>query len=99
MSVAQQDFYLNNLHDNICLVKFTKKDGSIREMRCTLKQNFLPAQTDLEEHVQRKASIESISVWDLDKIGWRSFRIDSVLEFYVGDHHNDASGKINALVA
>ena len=98
MSMTQRTFYLNSLHNNICSVKFTKKDGSIREMRCTLKENYLPTQTDLEEQVQRKTSTESISVWDVDKNGWRSFRVDSILEFDVGDYHNDASGRINSLV-
>lgn len=83
MSLELHTSYLNNLHNNICFVHFTKKDGTLRSMRCTLRPNLLPAQTDLEEHIQRKQSTESISVWDLEVKGWRSFLIDSVIEFKV----------------
>jgi WYL_2, Sm-like SH3 beta-barrel fold len=83
MLVDLMSSYLNDLHNNICFVKFTKKDGSIREMRCTLLPNLLPAKTDLEEHTQRKQPTESIAVWDLDKNDWRSFRVDSILGFTI----------------
>ena len=83
MTLELHTSYLNNLHNNICFVHFTKKDGTLRGMRCTLRPNLLPAQTVLEEHTQRKQSTESISVWDLEVKGWRSFLTDSVIEFKV----------------
>ena len=83
MTLELHTSYLNNLHNNICFVHFTKKDGTLRGMRCTLRPNLLPTQTDLEEHTQHKQSTESISVWDLEVKGWRSFRTDSVIEFKV----------------
>jgi hypothetical protein len=44
----------------------------------------LPAQTDLEEAVQKKApSTTSLAVWDIENKGWRSFRYDSILGFSV----------------
>jgi len=83
MSLELHTSYLNSLYNNICFVNFTKMDGTLRGMRCTLRSDMLPPQTDLEEHTQRKQSTESISVWDLEVKGWRSFRADSVIEFKV----------------
>ena len=83
MSMELRTSYLNSLYNNICFVNFTKMDGTLRGMRCTLRSDMLPAQTDLEEHTQRKQTTESVAVWDLEVKGWRSFRTDSVIEFKV----------------
>jgi len=83
MSMELRTSYLNSLYNNICFVDFTKMDGTLRGMRCTLRSDMLPPQTDLEEHTQRKQTTESIAVWDLEVKGWRSFRTDSVIDFKV----------------
>jgi len=83
MTLELRTSYLNSLYNNICFVDFTKKDGTLRGMRCTLRPDMLPTQTDLEEHTQRKQATESIAVWDLEVKGWRSFRTDSVIEFKI----------------
>ena len=83
MSMELRTSYLSSLYNNICFVNFTKMDGTLRGMRCTLRSDMLPAQTDLEEHTQRKQTTESIAVWDLEVKGWRSFRNDSVIDFKV----------------
>lgn len=66
-------------------VEFTKADGSVREMRCTLNPDKLPpapvttgpVDGIVKESKQRKApDPESIRVFDLDKNEWRSFRFD-----------------------
>jgi len=83
MSMELRTSYLSSLYNNICFVNFTKMDGTLRGMRCTLRSDMLPTQTDLEEHTQRKQATESIAVWDLEVKGWRSFRTDSVIDFKV----------------
>jgi hypothetical protein len=76
---------LAELNTNIVTVKFTKKDGTERVMRCTLQKEFLPAVDTLDEAVsKRNKSVETVAVWDLEKEAWRSFRLDSVLEMKVG---------------
>jgi hypothetical protein len=65
-------------------VEFTKADGTIREMRCTLNPDKLPpapvtgpVDGIVKESKQRKApDPESIRVFDLEKNEWRSFRFD-----------------------
>lgn len=63
-------------------VVFIKKDGTERTMVCTLKADLLPAQTDLEESVQKKTpNPDVLAVWDIENAGWRSFRYDSIIGF------------------
>lgn len=65
-------------------VTFIKKDGTQRNLLCTLMPSELPAQTDLEEQVQKRATNPDVlAVWDLENKGWRSFRYDSILGFSV----------------
>ena len=64
-------------------VSFTKKDGTHRDMVCTLKPDSLPPQVDLEESIGRRSSDEVIAVFDVAKQDWRSFRIDSVINWRV----------------
>ena len=74
------------LKENIALVTFTKKDGTVRTMRCTLKADLLPPQTDIEEQVQKKVpNPDALAVWDLEKAAWRSFRFDTILAFSISE--------------
>lgn len=60
-------------------LEFVKKDGTLRVMTCTLQEDKLPAQVDLEEHVQKKApNPDILAVFDVINQGWRSFRWDSL---------------------
>jgi len=83
--VIIRDWVKSLLHVTEVRVEFTKADGSVREMRCTLNPDKLPptpVQTGpvdgiVKESKQRKApDPESIRVFDLDKNEWRSFRFD-----------------------
>lgn len=77
----RNDFLKSELFKNIVNVTFIKKDGTQRNMRCTLRPDLLPAQTDIEEAVSKTPSATSLAVWDLEKEGWRSFRYDSIIGF------------------
>lgn len=59
-------------------VQFTKKDGSLREMRCSLQEQYLPSLMG-DAETTTKDNPDVLAVWDLEAKGWRSFRIDSVL--------------------
>jgi hypothetical protein len=65
-------------------ITFTKKDGTEREMRCTLDPNKLPVhETNTDNPIdfpetKRKVSTETMAVFDLDAQGWRSFTKKSV---------------------
>lgn len=81
MNIDKEDI-MKKLHEGICKVIFTKANGDMRIMHCTLNESQLPAQIDLEEAVQKKApNPDVLAVWDVENSGWRSFRWDSVKEF------------------
>lgn len=74
--------YKSVLKEQILNVEFTKADGSIRKMRCSLRPDDLPAvEASKSEASTKKPSTEVVAVWDLDAQGWRSFRIDSVKSY------------------
>jgi hypothetical protein len=80
----QNEYLKGVLQTGIANVSFMKKDGTQRNLLCTLLPSELPAQTDLEEAVQKKTpNPDVLAVWDLENKGWRSFRYDSVLGFSV----------------
>ncbi len=63
------------LRQGILDIQFVKKDGSLREMRCTLNEKHLPTVTT---ESTKKDNPNVLAVWDIDNNGWRSFRIDSI---------------------
>lgn len=59
-------------------ITFTKVDGTVRTMPCTLRADALPP-TPINEQKKLKAyKPDTISVWCLDKKEWRSFRVMNV---------------------
>lgn len=63
------------LHEGEVKVTFEKKDGTLREMKCTLKDvPVFEKKTD----VVRKKNDEVVAVFDVDLQEWRSFRLDSI---------------------
>ena len=73
---------LGVLHDenikDLC-VTFTKKDGTNRDMRCTLCEGRIPADKQPKtEGTGSKDSGSAVRVFDTEKSEWRSFRWDSV---------------------
>lgn len=73
-----KDFILQSLREGVVTVKFTKKDGTERDMKCTLQESYI---SPYEKKTDREkvASDSNISVWDIENQGWRSFRVDSVI--------------------
>lgn len=76
----------NMLHTGVCEVTFTKVDGSVRVMPCTLDPAILPPvplhETNTNNPVDfpkaKKVNPNTISAWCIDKKEWRSFRIANV---------------------
>jgi hypothetical protein len=74
--------YLETLRVSEAEVVFTKANGEKRTMRCTLDLNQIPAEMvpNTDGNIT-KVNESVIKAYDLDKQGWRSFRIDSVESF------------------
>jgi len=75
MNVRQ--LILNSIKDKSITVSFTKKDGSNRDMLCTLAESLIPEDKKPKTE-NTKFSDDALRVFDLDKQEWRSFRWDSI---------------------
>ena len=74
------------LHESkdLCVV-FTKKDGSQREMFCTLNESRIPAEKQpksqaSDSETSGQGNVSTIRVFDTGIQEWRSFRWDSVTQ-------------------
>ena len=77
---------VETLKESVVEVEFTKSNGENRKMKCTLLEEYLPVKEVKEgdeNKPARKKSETSISVWDVEAIGWRSFKIDSLISFNI----------------
>jgi len=76
------------LQSHRCEVTFTKVNGDIRVMPCTLRADVLPPKPIREnaENAKTKTPVpDVISVWCLDRQEWRSFRVNNVVSVVVID--------------
>jgi hypothetical protein len=69
----------DQLRSGVTTITFTKVDGTERVMKATLDPALLPEQMDIEEYIsERRQNEEVLAVWDVEKEGWRSFRLENV---------------------
>ena len=75
-----KDVLISALKRQIVKVSFTKADGKLREMSCTLQESFLPEITKEGATTEAKKAVNGdvLPVFDVDKKGWRSFRFDTI---------------------
>jgi hypothetical protein len=71
------------LKNNICEVTFLKKNGDQRIMTCTLDDKLLPVVEVVEGAEAKKPRVlknpeNTLSVYDTNAKGWRSFVIKNV---------------------
>lgn len=69
---------INLLSLYCCKVDFQKINGEHRSMRCTLAQNFLPADAQNKQQHQTSLKTGTIRVWLPDEQVWRSFKVENV---------------------
>ena len=83
-----KDQILEVLYNNIATVTFTKLDGTVRVLKGTLQEEFLPVketddsgvdvETITEAQIRGGTNENTVVVWDIDNLAYRSFRVDSV---------------------
>lgn len=78
-----RDYIVEQLRIRVLEVDFTKRDGTKRTMKCTLRGDMLPAPekpvidlTKPEREVRE--NLDVVVAYDLEAKGWRSFRLDSI---------------------
>ena len=71
------------LQEKVMEVTFTKINGDKLIMECTLQPSALPPAKKDEPITQKKVreiNLEVMSVWDTKANGFRSFRMENILE-------------------
>jgi hypothetical protein len=63
-------------------ITFKKKDGTERVMNCTLHEEVVPVYEKKTERV-KKTNDDVLAVWDLDKDAFRSFKLDSLIDYQI----------------
>lgn len=78
---------LGLLETEVVEIEFMKKDGTPRVMKCTLQEDFLPEYDGVILIDKDRWKKDALSVFDIEKNDWRSFRWDSVksIKFTLGD--------------
>jgi hypothetical protein len=68
------------LHDYECMITFTKVNGDIREMHCTLREDAMPVASSVikEDVADIPNNVNHITVWCIDKENWRAMRTMSI---------------------
>jgi len=77
------DFWRKLFNQKEAVIKFTKKDGSIRIMRCTLDFKRIPKKSqpksvNIANILKMIQSNGIIHVFDVEKKGWRSVPFKNV---------------------
>jgi len=77
MQEFDRDLLVHALRTSVVRLEFTKKSGEYRVMKATLKEDMIPSEHQPSgEGVLKTAEVRP--VYDLDNMGWRSFRWDSL---------------------
>ena len=75
--------FFNAARKGVVTVEFTKiGTGEIRVMPCTLNREL--SENNVPEKIEQQAESEHYAVWSLDKGAWRSFRVNTVTNWYEG---------------
>ena len=77
-----KDSIADMLREGVYEVTFTKVNGELRTMPCTLKADIVPPTSvkELREERTRRVNPDNLSVWCTDKNEWRSFKVANVTE-------------------
>lgn len=71
---------IESLSSNAVNIKFTKKDGSIRNMKCTRSLSIIPVEYHPKSKIQTIAEeTDNIKVFDVDIAQWRSFNFSAII--------------------
>ena len=78
MTDVDGDTLVQWLQTAVLTVSFDKVNGDRRDMTCTLDRRYLPSDQQANA-VIAKPTKASLAVWDLNANGWRSFRLDRII--------------------
>jgi len=72
-----REMLVKNLKKMNAEVTFTKLNGDVRVIKCTLQESVVPAKKTSPAE-SKVANPDVLPVWDTEKSAWRSFRYDTI---------------------
>jgi len=88
MTMFTRDGLIDMLRNNVVVVTFTKVNGDERVMHCTLQASYIPnapsKNGELVIESKTSSNTNTVSVWDINANGWRSFRVENVKSISMG---------------
>ena len=75
-NIPKQQELLDILKTGVLVVTFNKLDGDERVMTCTKNNEHIPEES--RPKTDKVVKEGTITVWDLNAKGWRSFKYDRV---------------------
>jgi hypothetical protein len=75
----RREILKEKLATGVVEVTFTKVDGTVRSMPCTLDATILPPAPATDATKVKKVNPAVMGVYVTDKQEWRSFRIENVI--------------------
>lgn len=79
ISEVTEDEVRDKLHQGIVFFTYNKKDGTFREARGTTSFNIIPEEFTPTTNATPQEGL--IRYFDLDKMAWRAFRMENLLDF------------------
>lgn len=75
--------FVDAAKQGVVTVVFDKiNDGGRRVMPCTLNTEL--SNHNVPEILEQQETGDNLVVWSIDKQAWRSFRVNTLVEWYVG---------------
>ena len=82
MSISKEEV-VNILKHHVVNLSFEKKDKTVRNMKCTLKESEIPIENLKSSKQNKNENQEIVPVWDVEKQAFRCFRINSLIQYSV----------------
>lgn len=78
---ARRQAILHVLHEQECVIEFTKVNGEVRKLACTLRADLMPVvgQVLAEDIVDVPNNSGVITVWSTEHQAWRAMRTMNVI--------------------
>ena len=91
MDIMSHEDIVNSLRKGICQITFTKKNGDERVMLGTLNFDHIPEDKHPKSDGNSSGQVntEVVKVFDTEKSEWRSFRVDSVTDFFSTEYKKE----------
>lgn len=74
-----------HLQHHIMNISFEKKDGTKRDMLCTLLKDYLPTGDKKQTIRTKKENPDVLAVWDLEKGAFRSVRMNALISYSIDE--------------